>query len=481
MSNLGPKKEGLNIKGNGIILLLLASMAMMVMFIEIMLVPALPGIAMEYPQDAEWVSWIMSAYLLVGAVATPLLGRLGDMYGKKKVMILSMIAYVAGLMGCAFSWSIPSLIMFRAIQGIGMGIFPLAFGIVRDTFPRRMVPMAIGIISAMFSVGVSIGLLGGGWVVSNYDWRTAFDIVWPLMAFMTVVVYLTIKESSVRVSVKLDYAGTLLLAGGVFTLLFGLTQGEEWGWGSWLFIGSLVLSLLLLTSFVALERRIPNPIVSMRLMSCRGIAGANFAALFIGLSMFMMFQTLPFFLMAPDIAGGLGLKDTFTVGVYMFPSAIAQLIVAPLVGKFSKEIGADRILMAGLALVSAGYAMLIFFHGSELEIMASMFVSGSGFGCAMVSLISVVAMASPREEFGIASGMNTLFRVVGGSIGPVFASVIMASYTIDVGPMTLTGEDGYIWTWVAGIIFSFLGFLVVMTMRPGRGLDFENECAGPVD
>jgi len=475
--------EGLNLKGNGIILLELAFIAMMVMFIEIMLVPALPNIGMEYSGDSEWISWVMSAYLLVGAVATPIMGRLGDMYGKKRMMLISMVVYTCGLIGCAFSWSMASLIAFRALQGVGMGIFPLAFGIIRDTFPRRLVPMAVGIISAMFSVGVSIGLLGGGWVVSHWDWKTAYDIVWPLMALMIVVVFVTIKDSPVRIEEKLDWTGTFLLGGGVFVFLLDLTQGEKWGWTEPVTLGLFAVSAVMIVSFIAWERRVENPIVSMRLMANKGIAGANFAALFVGLGMFMLFQTLPYFLMSSEAVGGLGVDDTFTVGVYMFPSAIAQLIIAPIVGRYSKKIGSDKILAAGLLLMTVGYALCVLFHADELQVMVSMSVFGAGLGCAMVSLISVVAMASPKEDFGAASGMNTLFRIVGGSIGPVLGSVIMSSFvtTIAMGSVirTVTNEDGYIWTWIIGMAFSFIGFIVAMIFRPGKGLDFESDTHQP--
>jgi len=140
----GEPIDKLTLKGNGIILLNMAMMAMMVMFVEIMLVPALPLIAQEFPQDASWIAWVLAAYMLVGAVATPLIGRLGDMYGRKRILLVSMSFYMLGLVGCAFAWSIPSLIAFRAVQGLGMGMFSLAFGIVRDTFPTKVIPMALG-------------------------------------------------------------------------------------------------------------------------------------------------------------------------------------------------------------------------------------------------------------------------------------------------------------------------------------------------
>lgn len=478
IKNADTSDDRLSLKGNGIILVLLAMITMMVMFIEIMLVPALPTIAKDYTQDTEWISWILSAYLLVGAVATPILGKLGDMYGKKKVMLVAMTVYTFGLVGCAFSWSIPSLIMFRAIQGVGMGMFPLAFGIVRDTFPRKQVPMAIGIISAMFSVGVSIGLLGGGWLVSVMNWKNAFWVVAPLMAIMTVVVYFKIRSDHETVKTKLDLPGAAFLGGGVLALLLALTQGKVWGWTDLKIVGLFLSSAVLFIVFIAWEKRASDPIVSLKLLTNRGVSGANFAALFVGLSMFMFFQTMPFLLESPKEVGGFGVTDTFTVGLYIFPSAIAQLIFAPLAGKWSKRIGADRILISGMGITAIGYLFLIMLHGTIPEIMLGVFIMGMGLGFAMVSLINVLALCTKKEEFGIASGMNTLFRVVGGSIGPVLASVILQQFLIQYmppfGPM-LPSAEGYAWAWTAGMVFTLCGLVIALVMRPGKGMNFDDE------
>lgn len=471
--------ERLSLKGNGIILLELAFISMMVMFVEIMLVPALPKIAQEFPQDASWVSWILAAYMLVGAVATPLLGRLGDIYGKKRVMLIALSVYVAGLVGCSIAWSIPSLIGFRAVQGIGMGMFPLAFGIIRDTFPRRLVPMAIGIISAMFSVGVSIGLLAGGYIVAVLSWRDCFYIVTPLLAIIGIVAFYTIKADHVRLKCGIDVVGAGTLGTSIFCLLFALTEGQTWGWGDIKTLGFLAFFVAMFVTFVAWERRVKDPIVRLSLMANPGVLGVNLTALFVGVAMFLMFQTLPFFLMTPKSLGGFALADAFMVGLYMFPTAIGQLIFAPLAGKWSKRIGADNVLIIGIVLLAVGYGMLIVMHGSALDIALSMFVSGSGLGLCMVSFINVIAMTAPKNEFGIASGMNTLFRVVGGSIGPVIGAVIMAGFVVawipspSVGPISMTTETGYIWAWVAGLVASSAALVIAIVLRPGKGMDFE--------
>ncbi len=452
----GVKDQGLSLKGNGIILLNMALMAMMVMFVEIMLVPALPIIAQEFPQDAHWVSWVLAAYMLVGAVATPLLGRMGDLYGKKRIMIVAMSVYVLGLIGCALSWSIPSLIGFRAVQGVGMGMFSLAFGIVRDTFPTRVIPVAMGIISAMFSVGVSIGLLGGGFIVQTFSWRDCYYIVTPLLAMMVLVAWKTIRDDKLESTSGLDLPGSALLGGSVFLLLLSLTQGGDWGYTDWKILGLLTSSVVGFLAFVIWEKRTATPIVRLKLMMNKGVLGANLVALFMGLSMFLLFQTLPFFLRSPGSLGGFGIDDAFVIGLFMFPSALTQLFFAPAAGAWSKRIGADKILSTGMGISTLAIVMLIVWHGQDWQIWASQAVFGVGMGMAMVSLINVIAMAAPRAEFGIASGMNTLFRVIGGSVGPVLAAAIMSSYAVMVllpgypSPMEMTSEHGYVVCWIVG-------------------------------
>jgi len=473
-------QQGLNLKGNGIILLDMALMAMMVMFVEIMLVPALPIIAQEFPEDAHWVSWVLAAYMLVGAVATPLLGRMGDLYGKKRIMIIAMTVYLLGLIGCSFSWSIPSLIAFRAVQGVGMGMFSLAFGIVRDTFPTRTIPVAMGIISAMFSVGVSIGLLGGGFIVQTFSWRDCYYIVTPLLALLVILAWKTIKDDKIESNSGLDLPGSTLLGASVFLLLLSLTQGEDWGYTNWKTLGMMAASIIGFASFITWEKRTATPIVRLKLLMNKGVLGANLVALFMGLSMFLLFQTIPFFLRSPESLGGFGIDDAFVIGLFMFPSALTQLFFAPAAGAWSKRIGADKILSIGMGISTLAIVMLIMWHEQDWQIWASQAVFGIGMGMSMVSLINVIAMSAPRAEFGIASGMNTLFRVIGGSVGPVLAAAMMSSYAVMVTlpgypfPIEMTSEQGYVITWIIGGIFAAIGLVIALVLRPGKGMKYED-------
>jgi len=484
--NANGNGSGLSLKGNGIILVLLSFTAMMVMFIEIMLVPALPIIAQDFNDTSGWISWVLSVYLLVGAVATPLLGRLGDIYGKKKVLVIAMAVYILALAGCSISWSLPSLIGFRAVQGIGMGMFPLAFGIVRDTFSKDNVPVAIGVISAMFSVGVSIGLLGGGYIVSVLSWRDCFYIVTPLFVVLAFLVSRLIKDGHVKTSGSLDVPGAAMLGGSVFAFLLALNRGSDWGWESAAIIGLFAASVILLAVFILWERRTPDPVIRLKLFANRGIMGANITSVFAGVSMFLMFQTLPFFLMSPTAVGGLALADAFIVGVYMFPSAGGQLVFAPLAGILGRKIGPDKVLAAGMAILFASYMLLIQFHRTELGIMLSMLVAGIGLGFVMVSLINLVALSSSQKEFGVASGMNTLFRVIGGSIGPVLGSVILAGFMVSWNPpgspasvtVKIASETGYVWAWTVGAICAIIGMIAALVFRSTEGSSFTETPEG---
>jgi len=461
---------------NSIILVVLTLLALTTMFVEIMLVPALPTMVQDFPADANWISWVLSIYMLVGAVATPLVGRLGDMYGKKRVLIAIMGIYFVALAGAGFSIdiseflfgtaSISVLLFFRALQGVGMGMFTLAFGIVRDTFPKDKIPLALGIISSMFSIGVSIGLIGGGWITSVGKWTDAFHLVTvPFLALTIASAYL-IEEPGRGRQGSLDIPGAALLGAGVFLFLLALTQGEEWGW-SGAFIALIVISAVLITAFIFVERRVEDPIVRPSLFRNRGILGGNVAALFVGITMFMVFQTLPFFFMTPKAVGGLfGLQNTLAVGIFMLPNAISQFIFSGIGGAATRRTSAFRVLIAGLATTALGFIALLGLHSTNLEIAISQIIVGAGIALCMVSLINVVVESCPKSDFGVASGMNTLFRIVGGSIGPVLAAAILAGNTVALGPAVFYTETGFVHVWTVGLVFAIIGLVASVALRP---------------
>jgi predicted MFS family arabinose efflux permease len=341
--------------------------------------------------------------------------------------------------------------------------------------------VAIGMISAMFSVGVSIGLIGGGYITSVAKWTDAFHVITPFFFALAVASYFLIKDPVITRTGGLDTPGAITLGVGVFTFLLALTQGQDWGWTSAGIIGLLAISVVTTALFVLIERRSRDPIMRPSLFKNRGILGGNVVALFVGLCMFLVFQTLPFYLETPIAAGGkFGLADTLTVGLYMFPSAVSQLIFGPLGGVLSKRIGPSKVLAMGMGALSLGFLVLLGLHSNFWELAISLFVLGAGMSLCMVSMINVVVESCPQSEFGVASGMNTLFRIVGGSIGPVLAAVILAANAVlfPVGPnvfIKLYTEDGYMLTWLVGLGFALIGLAASLILRPRA----EDKCDIP--
>jgi predicted MFS family arabinose efflux permease len=302
-------------------------------------------------------------------------------------------------------------------------------------------------------------------------------VVVPFFIALTILTVFLIKDPIVVKRGSLDISGATSLGIGIFSLLLGLTQGQEWGWTSPLILGLFALALLMFAVFTWLELKTRDPIVRLSMFRNRGVLDASVTAIFIGFCMFLLFQTLPFFLETPKAAGGFfGISDTFVIGLYMFPSAIAQLIFGPMGGILSKKVGADKVLIAGLAIMSLGFATLVFLHSDWVGIVISVFIAGAGMALCMVSMINLVVVTCKQSEFGVASGMNTLFRVVGGAVGPVLAVVILSNYSQIIAGHPVYSESGYVATWIVGVIFSLIGLACAVLLRPKKG-DMECDIA----
>jgi MFS family permease len=465
-----------SLSGDGIILVELAFIVMLIMFIEVMLVPALPIIKRQdgFREDASWISWVLSVYMLTGAVSTPMMGRLGDLYGKKRMMTITMSVYLFGCIGCGFSQNMAMLIGFRAVQGVGMSTFPLAIGIIRDTFAPQHIPMAIGLVSAMFSIGVSVGLLGGGAMLKVVEWNEIFFIMSPFIFIMILIVHFTVKGGNYRAPklAPLDFVGAGLLAVAVLCILVPITQASEWGWGSPEVVISLLMGVATFTFFFAWEKNQVDPLVNIEIILRRDMFGTNATALFVGCAMFIIFQSLPFFISSPKEQGGLGEEDTFQIGLIMFWSAIAQLFMSPISSILVKnpKIGAPTVLSVGLIVLTIAYSLFIPFHGDRYQIAIVNSLTGVGLAPTMVSMINVVAYMSLRHEFGISAGMDALWRIMGGALGPGIAQAIMDGNKVDhTTPdgttVEVTSEDGYVYVWIAVTIFAAIAFVLSFIIR----------------
>jgi EmrB/QacA subfamily drug resistance transporter len=426
----------------GITLGVLAVSALAYAVSQTMVAPALPEIQHAVGVSQNSVTWVLTVYLLTASIATPVFGRLGDMFGKEKVLLGVLIGFGVGSVVAALSHSLPLLIAGRAIQGAGGAIFPLAFGIIRDEFPREKVAQAIGLISATFGIGGGAGLVLAGVITDalNYEW--IFWVAAIVIAFAAVMTHFFVPESPVRSeSTKIDWTGAGLLSIGLASLLLGVSEGNAWGWSSARVLGLFALAAVMLTIWVRFEMRHPEPLVDMRMMARRGVWTTNLVGLLVGYGMFSSFIMIPQFVQTPMVAGyGFG-ASVIEAGLFMVPSTIVMLFAGPLSGWMGARYGSRVPLLLGTLISATAFGWLALEHAHPWQFIVGTAVMGLGIGFAFAAMANCVVEAVLPTETGVATGMNTIMRTIGGSIGAQLAAAIVTGSVI--AGTTLPKEAGY--------------------------------------
>jgi EmrB/QacA subfamily drug resistance transporter len=452
----------------GITLAVLATSALAYAISQTMVAPALPEIQRAVGATQNSVTWVLTVYLLTASIATPVLGRLGDMFGKEKVLLWVLVGFGVGSVVAALSHSLPLLIAGRAIQGAGGAVFPLAFGIIRDEFPKEKVAQGIGLISATFGIGGGAGLVLAGVITDalNYEW--IFWVAAIVIAGAAVMTHLFVPESPVRSeSTKVDWWGAGLLAIGLASLLLGVSEGNDWGWGSAQVLGLFALAAAMLALWVRFESRHPDPLVNMRMMARRGVWTTNLVGLLVGFGMFSSFIMIPQFVQTSRVAGyGFG-ASVIEAGLFMLPSTTVMLFAGPVSGWMGARFGSRIPLLLGTLISAAAFGWLALEHAEEWEFIVGTAIMGLGIGFAFAAMAnSVVEVVSPTET-GVATGMNTIMRTIGGSIGGQLAASIVTGSLI--AGTTFPKEAGYQEAFAMSAIVLLVAALVTLGIpRSGR-------------
>jgi EmrB/QacA subfamily drug resistance transporter len=399
---------------------------------QTMIVPALPNLQRDLHTTPAWVTWVLTAFLLVSAVATPLLGKLGDQYGKERFLLVSLVIFFFGCAGAVFAWNVWSLIAFRAVQGFGGAVFPLSFAIVYDEFPRERVAAGIGMVSAILGVGGGLGLVLSGLLVDLGSWRWIFIVGAAVVAVSTFGVWRWVPESPVKTPSRLDPLGAALLSGTLVTLLLALTEGPEWGWASARVLALFAASIVLALVWVRVELRVEAPLVDMRMMMEPTVLYTNIAAVFTGFAMFGSFVLLPSLMqMHPSrlVDYGFSLSQTMT-GVYLLPGGVLGFLAGPLAGRLGERHGFRLPLVLGLVLACIGAALLALLHARAWQISIAMVFIGMGVPFAFAAMAKLIVDAVRPSETGVATGMNTVLRTIGSVLGGQVGAAIVSADTI---------------------------------------------------
>jgi EmrB/QacA subfamily drug resistance transporter len=452
--------------------------------LQSMVTPVLPTVEAALHTDQATVTWVLTAYLLSASVFTPIIGRVGDKVGKERMLVVALGALAAGSLLAAVASSIGVLIAARAIQGIGGGVLPLTFGIIRDEFPREKVSGAVGASSALLAVGGGFGLVLAGPIVDalSYHWLFWLPMVMTLVA--AVLAFLFVPESPERAPGRINVGTALLLSAWLVTLLLGVSQGEQWGWTSGRVLGLFAATAVLLPIWVWAEARSDSPLVDMQMMRIPTVWTVNLVALLFGVGMYAVFAFTPQFLQTPDDVTGYGFGASVTEsGLLLLPQSLATFLAGLASGWLTRRVGGKALLVTGAVLTALPTLGFVLWHDSLAVVVAELTLLGLGFGLAFAALSSLVVDAVPQSQTGVASGMNANIRTVGGALG---SAVVASVITSDLRPDGFPAEAGYTHGFAVLVVTSTLAAVVaalvpVVRARthvvPGPQAVYEREAA----
>lgn len=442
-------------------LAILGPAILIAMYGETMLLPAIPDIIEEFDISYNTSSWILSAYLIAGAIATPVGGKLSDIYGRKKMVLTIMIIYIIGISLGGISSNITFLIVARVIQGIGISMFPIAFGIIRDQFPREKLAIGVGVFSSMFAAGSVVGLALGANIIENFGWRTTFFSIvfvaiglWfiirryihdnqdsekviqssePDISFDSTDIKIKLPNEIDRISnnvKKIDIKGTITLAVTISSFLIVLSYSqadhiENSQIALFLSVGSISLVL-----FVIIEKRSEYPLVNFQLMTNKMILSANIILVIAFLTMFTVFQTIPVLVRSPQ---PLGFGETVITTAYIqLPFMIVFLLFAPSSGFIVSKLGNVKPTLIGSMVSAVGFFSLFIFHSTGILVATNLAIIAGGLSLMQVGGFDIILQSTPRKFTGISLGMTVLFNLIGASIGPAVAGIYMQANQVFV-------------------------------------------------
>jgi len=425
------------------------------------IVPALPVLQRDLGASQSGATWILTAYLLSAAAGTAIIGRLGDMYGKRRLLLITLMLLMAGTLLAALADSLTVLIAARAIQGLVGGIFPLAFGIVRDELPREKAAHAIGLISASLAIGGGVGMVVPGVIVDHLGWHWLFWIPFGVTTAATLLTWRLIPESPVRVAGGVNWLAGATMVAGFTAALVGVSQGNDWGWGSAGTIAAIAGGLAVIAAWVAIELRSREPLIDMTMMRGRGVWTTNLVAFMFGGGMYASIAIYPQLAELPKATGfGYGASIT-TTGLYLLPETIAAAVFGGTVGRISARYGTRPTLTAGCVTMLAAFVWMAIERDQPIDMIISVALIGAGLGIGFAALSDLSVHAVRPDQVGAASGMNTVLRMVGGAI----AGQLCVALIVRGGVPTDAGFGRAMWVLAAFLALATLASLLVPHQR----------------
>src|SRR5918998_2226437 len=437
-------------------LAILSCLGIITMYGETMVLPAIPDFIQDFNISYSTSSWILSSYLIAGAVMTPIAGRLSDIYGKKKMLLIVMAVYSTGILAGGFANSIEFMLAARAAQGVGMSMFPIAFGIIREILPEKKLAIGQTIFSSTFSGGAVVGLMVGATIIQNFGWQATFFSIFPIAVILGLVIRKIIHvrdPSTMEAKVKegggqeqeevrnekkdysssstntqtIDVKGTLALAVTIISFLAGISFLESNSANTGFQVAALFsVAAVSLAVFIVIEKKVSSPLLDLKLMTHRMILPATIILMMVFLCMFMVYQTIPILVRSPQPLGFGG--DALVTASVQLPFMVVLLVGTVMSGFILNKVGNTRLTLLGTIISAVGFFSLLLFHSTEFLVSVTLTIISAGLSLSITGGFNVVLLSAPIQATGIALGMALLLNLVGMSIGPSIAATFQQMY-----------------------------------------------------
>ncbi|MCW2871652.1 MAG: major facilitator superfamily 1 [Streptomyces oryziradicis] len=445
----------------------LAFAGIVVALMQTLVVPLIPQLPTLLHASASNASWAITATLLAGAIATPVLGRLGDMYGKRRMLLVSLALLVAGSVVCALADSLTPMVIGRVLQGCAMGVIPLGISIMRDELPPEKLGSSMALMSSSLGVGGAFGLPGAAAIAEHASWHILFWVSGGVGAVAIGLVLLVVPESPLRGGGHFDLPGAAGLSAGLLSLLLAISKGADWGWGSGTTLGFFGAAVVILLVWGRWELRTAEPLVDLRTTAKRPVLLTNLASIVVGFALYSMSLVLPQLLELPKATGyGLG-QSMLAAGLVMGPSGLVMMAVSPISARVSAARGPKVSLMIGAVIMGAGYGFGVLLMDAVWQLLVVSSVIGAGIAFAYASMPALIMSSVPPSETAAANGLNALMRSIGTSSSSAVVGVVLAHMTTTFGTTTLPSESGFRTALIIGGAAAVMA-LAITAFIPGR-------------
>jgi EmrB/QacA subfamily drug resistance transporter len=443
----------------GVILIVLSIGALAYAVLSSAVIPALPLMQRSLHTSETGVTWLLTGFLLSASVGTAIIGKLGDLYGKQRMLVWTLLVLAAGTLLAAVAGSLLLVIAGRVIQGVAGGIFPLAFSIMRDEFPAEKVPGSIGLMSSILGVGGGGGLVIGGLIAEHLSWHWLFWAPLIPMVIAAACTWRFIPESQVRSAGRVNWLSAALMSAGMCCVLIAIAQTTAWGWGSIKTLSLLAAGFAVCAVWIVAELRSAHPLIDMTLMATRGVWATNLAAFLLGAGMYAAFLLLPQFAQLPRVTGFGYDASVVVAGLYLLPCALGMGLLGSVAGRVERRFSSRHALIAGSAVsaVACGWLALA---SRPADMLICSALLGVGIGLAFAALGNLIVQAVPPDQTGVASGMNTVVRTLGGAVGGQIAATLVVDHTTGLLPRLAGFTDSFALSALLLLICVLAGLLV---------------------